>query len=189
MGTKPSAAAADTKKGQAEPAAELDKQRGTKRHQDKQTDEQHDTDAHAASKKPRRGAAAAAAAAAGDQEPEQQAGSSKAAGKDKKRTRAGPSDAKAAPDEPAQEAEEGSKRQTRHKDTASGAAAAAGSSAGIPEGADLVGCAIKVWWADDKKFYPGTVTVRSSAASVYCYLCICLLFCPGHERGLCWGVC
>jgi hypothetical protein len=52
-----------------------------------------------------------------------------------------------------------------------------------------VGCAIKVWWADDKKFYPGTVTVRSSAASVYCYLCICLLFCPGHELGLCWGVC
>jgi GTPase SAR1 family protein len=59
MGTEPSAAEADAKKGQAEPAAEHDKQRGTKRHQDKQTDEQHDTDAHAASKKPRRGAAAA----------------------------------------------------------------------------------------------------------------------------------
>jgi hypothetical protein len=119
--------------------------RGTKRQQDK-PEEQQETSA-AASKKPRRGAAAS--------EPPAQETSSKdkaAEAKDKKRTRAGQTDSKA-DSEPA--AAGSSKRNTKD-------AGSAGKGAAAPEGKELVGCRIKVWWTDDKKFYPGEVTVSAS---------------------------
>jgi hypothetical protein len=50
-----------------------------------------------------------------------------------------------------------SKRNTKDAGSAGKGAAAA-----APEGKELVGCHIKVWWTDDKKFYPGEVTVSAS---------------------------
>jgi pyruvate/2-oxoglutarate dehydrogenase complex dihydrolipoamide acyltransferase (E2) component len=157
MVPKPPAAAEEAQvqaEEQAAPADDSTKHRGTKRQQDQSDDQQP----AAASKKPRAGAAAAAS-----EDADHKAGSSK----DTRRTRgAGQADSK--PEE--------SRRQTRQRDaaaagskgaapaaagTSKGAAAAAGTSSkgGAPEGKDLVGCRIKVWWTDDKKFYPGVVTV------------------------------